>query len=327
VFLTVAICISCRLDAGLAGLLILYSLNSAYILGWIMTTMIEAQAELIPFDRIAALDAKLEDESLATTRSILQIVPLKAWPITGTVHFNKLFLRYRPELPIVLNGLSLKIESGQKVALVGRTGSGKSSMIAALFRVVAPDSGHILIDGVDIAEIPLNILRHRISIVPQDPVLFAGTLRFNLDPEGIYTDDHIWRVLEETSMSKEVSSNPLKIDMVVEEGGSNFSVGQKQLLCLARALLRPTPILVIDEATANVDYETDARIQSVLREHVKNTGCTLVTVAHRISTVVDYDRIAVLGSGQLLEYGSPKELYEKADGVFREMANRASVTI
>lgn len=315
---TMLLCLFGKIEATLAGLLILYSLNAAYVVAWFVSTMAETQSELFAFDRVMALATKLRSET-AMASSKLSIVPPPSWPQSGAIQFNELCVKYRAELPPVLKGVSLAIESGQKVALVGRTGSGKSSLIAALYRVMEPESGWIEIDGIDTTQIPLNTLRHALSIVPQDPVLFAGTLRFNMDPESEHTDEQVWSALRETGMDSEVKD----LDARVEEKGANFSTGQRQLLCLARALLRPTKILVIDEATANVDHETDKRIQAVLREHVKRTDCTLITVAHRISTIIDYDRIAVLDSGSLIEYGTPAELLAIQGGAFKSLADKA----
>jgi len=325
--LIIILCMVCRLEAGLAGLLILYSLQASYILGWFLSTLVEAQSELAPFDRLSALATGLDIESECTTKAVHVTMPPDNWPMQGLVEFKRLNVRFRPELPLVLQDLSLRLEAGQKVALVGRTGSGKSSTIASLFRCLCPDSGSILIDGRDIAEVPLEVLRSKLAIVPQDPVLFSGSLRFNLDSEDSHPDAQLWAVLNRCGLSKEARAHPLGLDMPVEEGGSNFSAGQRQLLCLARALLRPARILVIDEATANVDYQTDAKIQQVLREHVKETGCTLITVAHRISTIVDYDRIAVMAAGRLVEFGSPAELMAFPQGQFRQMAIKASVPV
>jgi ABC-type multidrug transport system fused ATPase/permease subunit len=325
VLLTMSIAVNRRLDPGLAGLLLAYALQAAYILEWCIKQIAEVESALNAFDRIASLALTLEPEATLSTASTVMVEPPTAWPASGSINISDLFLRYRPELPLTLKGLSLSIESGQKVALVGRTGAGKSSLIAALFRIARPDAGSIAIDGLDIASVPLSTLRHRLAIVPQDPVLFSGTLLFNLDPESAYTDAQLWAVLEATRMAKDIAAHPLRLEAPVDEAGANFSIGQRQLLCLARALLRPAPVLLIDEATANVDFETDARIQAVLRQHVRDTGTTLVTVAHRIATVMDYDRVAVLGDGQLLEVGAPQELLAKPDGAFRAMAIKAGI--
>jgi ABC-type multidrug transport system fused ATPase/permease subunit len=318
VAVTMLLCLIGKIEASLAGLLILYSLNAAYVVAWFISTMAETQSELFAFDRVMALALKLKAETEQLS-SKLAVVPPPTWPQAGRLHFRDVWIKYRPELPPVIKGVSLSIESGKKIALVGRTGSGKSSLIAALYRVMQPESGWIEIDGIDTAQIPLSTLRHALSIVPQDPVLFAGTLRFNMDPEDEHTDEQIWSVLRETGIDGEVKG----LDARIEEKGSNYSTGQRQLLCLARALLRPTKILVIDEATANVDHCTDMRIQAVLREHVKRTGCTLITVAHRISTIIDYDRIAVLDAGNLVEFGSPAELLAINGGAFKTLADKA----
>lgn len=325
VMLTLGLCLWLNLGPKLSGLLMLYSLNTAYLLEWCIKQFAEVESNLNAFDRIAALDSALEPEENADQKHVE--LP-ESWPSRGKVVIDDLVVRYRPDLPPTLKGLSLAFEPGQKIAIVGRTGAGKSSLIAALYRMAnRPDSGRILIDGVDIAGVPLPRLRQRLSIVMQDPVLFSGTLRSNLDPTSEHPDADLWRVLEATRMQGDIAAHPLKLDMLVEEGGSNFSIGQRQLLCLARALLRRrAPLLLIDEATANVDFETDSRIQEALRCHLQaNPGCTLITVAHRISTVMDYDRVAVLGNGKLLEFGAPQELLAKASGHFRQMAEKAGV--
>merc|ERR1719357_1721102 len=243
--------------------------------------------------------------------------PPKGWPKEGRVEFSDIELRYAPEEKDVLRNLSFKTEPREKVGIVGRTGAGKSSLVAALFRLAEP-RGRILIDGVDVLKIGLKDLRAKISIIPQDPLVFTGTLRRNLDPFSEHDDAALWRVLEEVHLADAVRDLKEGLSTEMSEGGSNLSVGQRQLLCLARAVLRRNRVLVLDEATANVDPRTDALIQEQIREKFRD--CTVLTIAHRLHTLMDCDRILVLSDGQVAEFGRPYELLCKGDGVLAELA-------
>jgi len=211
------------------------------------------------------------------------------------------------------------------VGIVGRTGAGKSSLTLALFRLIEPAGGAILIDGVDISRLGLHKLRSRLTIIPQDPVLFSGTLRHNLDPFKQYSDDAVWASLRQSHLSNFVTGLPAGLQHEVAEGGENLSVGQRQLICLARALLRKTKILVLDEATAAVDLETDDLIQSTIR--TESLGCTIITIAHRLNTVLDYDRILVLKEGTIAEMDSPQNLMKKEGGLFRAMCQDSGLAV
>jgi len=189
---------------------------------------------------------------------------------------------------------------------IGRTGAGKSSLIAALYRLNEFSSGEIFIDDVPISKLDIKVLRNALSIIPQDPRLFYGTIRFNMDPFDVYTDDELWSSLEKVQLKDRVSKYKLKLDTEVSEGGSNFSVGERQLFCLSRAILRKSKIVMIDEATANVDLETDRLIQIALRNSSKE--CTVLTIAHRLNTIIDCDKVMVMDSGKLVEFGEPYEL-------------------
>ena len=243
----------------------------------------------------------------------------------GNITFEDVYFRYAEDLPMVLKGVSLKISGGSKVGIVGRTGAGKSSIINALFRLTNLSGGRILIDGVDISHFKLNHLRTQISVIPQDPMLFTGTLRFNLDPSDQFSDSEIWSSLEHVQLRELILSLQGGIYTAVQEDGNNFSVGEKQLLCLARALLRNTRILVVDEATANVDHLTDAKIQNTLRTSFSNQ--TVVSIAHRLNTVIDYDKIVVLELGEVVEMDCPYLLLQNDQSYLSRLVSQTdSVT-
>ncbi|XP_055306890.1 ATP-binding cassette subfamily C member 4-like isoform X2 [Sitodiplosis mosellana] len=239
----------------------------------------------------------------------------KSWPSKGSIEFRNVFYRYSAEAEPVLRGLSFVINPMEKIGIVGRTGAGKSSLIGSLFRLACIE-GQIQIDGVDTANIQLSDLRKQIAIIPQDPVLFSGTLRRNLDPFEEYSDDDIWSALESVELKSSVSEN-LGLQSTVLPHGANYSVGQRQLLCLARAILRKNRILVLDEATANVDPQTDLLIQRTIRE--KFTECTVLTVAHRIHTIIDSDRVLIMASGKAVEFDEPHNLLQNQNGIFYGM--------
>merc|ERR1711968_426996 len=237
----------------------------------------------------------------------------KDWPSKGEIQGNNIFMSYGSG-PDVLKGLDFTIKGMEKVGIAGRTGSGKSSLMVALFRI-ENFRGSIIIDGIDTKTIPLNILRSRIGIIPQDPIMFAATVRFNLDPLNIHTDEEIWAVLEKVDMKKVIQSLPDLLEDKVSEGGDNFSAGQRQLICIARALLRNPRILVLDEATASIDNETDTMIQAMIRSSFTNS--TLLTIAHRLHTIIDADKIMVMDNGKVAEMDTPSDLLKIENGIFK----------
>jgi len=233
--------------------------------------------------------------------------PAPSWPDLGAISMAGVSFRYRPDLPLVLKDITVDIGAGMKVGIVGRTGAGKSSLISTLLRLVELDSGDIIVDGVNISDIGLADLRSAVAVIPQDPVLFQGTVRYNIDPFDKHADEEVWRALERANLKKKVSADGNQLMMVVEAEGENFSVGEKQLICLARALLRRNKILLLDEATASVDVETDHAIQCTIQDAF--SSCTVLTIAHRLNTVLGYDLVLVLDQGRLVEQGEPSPLW------------------
>jgi ATP-binding cassette subfamily C (CFTR/MRP) protein 4 len=239
--------------------------------------------------------------------------PPESWPSEGNITFSSVSMRYSLDKPLVLKEVNFTVKSGEKIGIVGRTGAGKSSLISALFRLYDFE-GTIFIDGIDTKAVPLHTLRSKIAIIPQEPILFLGTLRRNLDPFDEYEDSHLWNALEDVELKKFVSSLPSGLESEISEGGNNFSVGQRQLLCLVRAILKNAKIVALDEATASVDLETDEMIQRTIRRKFKDA--TVLTIAHRTNTVMDSDKILVLDSGNVVEFGSTEDILQRPDGCF-----------
>ncbi|KAM9062102.1 ATP-binding cassette sub-family C member 11 isoform X1 [Sarcophilus harrisii] len=278
--------------------------------------------------RFTSAERILQYMKLSVPESSLHIKGVSCppdWPQQGQIVFKDYQMKYRDNTPIVLNDINLTFYSQEVVGIVGRTGSGKSSLAVALFRLVEPAAGSIFIDNIDICSLGLEDLRSKLSIIPQDPVLLSGTIRFNLDPFESYTDEQIWQALERTCLTKTISKLPEKLLAEVVENGGNFSVGEKQLLCIARALLRNSKIILIDEATASIDVDTDALIQHTIREAFH--GCTVLIIAHRITTVLDCDRILVMDNGKVLEYDKPEVLQQRPNSAFSALLAAAHKNI
>ncbi|KAH7578351.1 hypothetical protein JRO89_XS01G0371600 [Xanthoceras sorbifolium] len=250
--------------------------------------------------------------------------PPPNWPAKGNVDIKDLQVRYRPNTPLVLKGLTLSIRGGEKIGIVGRTGSGKSTLIQVFFRLVEPSGGRIIVDGFDISVLGLHDVRSRFGIIPQEPVLFEGTVRSNIDPIGQYSDDEIWKSLERCQLKDVVAAKPDKLDSLVVDQGDNWSVGQKQLLCLGRVMLKRSRLLFMDEATASVDSQTDAVIQKIIREDF--AACTIISIAHRIPTVMDCDKVLVIDAGWGKEFDRPSRLLERPSifaALVQEYSNRS----
>uniref|UniRef100_A0AAR2IZ08 ABC-type glutathione-S-conjugate transporter n=1 Tax=Pygocentrus nattereri TaxID=42514 RepID=A0AAR2IZ08_PYGNA len=290
------------LSPGIVGLAMSHSLQVTGILSWIVRAWTDVENNIVSVERVKEYaDTPKEAPWTLENRSLPS-----AWPQTGTIEFQEYGLQYRKGLDWALKEITLSVREREKVGIVGRTGAGKSSLALGIFRILEAAKGQIYIDRVDIAEIGLQDLRSRITIIPQDPVLFSGSLRMNLDPFDGYSDEEVWRALELAHLKNFVSGLPDKLNHECSEGGENLSLGQRQLVCLARALLRKTKILVLDEATAAVDLETDNLIQSTIRTQFED--CTVLTIAHRLNTIMDYTRVIVMDRGNVTEMDSPANL-------------------
>ncbi|KAJ2520559.1 hypothetical protein H4217_001964 [Coemansia sp. RSA 1939] len=304
-------------DAGLVGLSVAYALDFTSSLNWSVRSYTEVENSMIQLERVveyAHLPSEA-DEIIENNR------PKESWPEQGMVEFKNYSTRYREGLDLVLKDLTFRVMPRQKVGIVGRTGAGKSSLTLALFRIIEVAEGKILIDGEDIFKYGLFDVRSKLSIIPQDPVLFAGTVRENLDPFGSYPDQEIWNALQHAHLAEYIRTKEEGLEFEVMQNGSNFSVGQRQLICLARALLKRAKVLVLDEATAAIDNSTDAIIQESIRKEFKD--CTVLTIAHRLNTIIDSDMILVVEGGRLAEYDTPQNLLDRENSLFAKLVEEA----
>ncbi|XP_056002528.1 multidrug resistance-associated protein 1-like isoform X2 [Ostrea edulis] len=304
--------------AGL-GLSLTYSLQVVVALNLFVQSVSEMEMNIVSAER-ADEYTKLSSEAEWIDPSKR---PPSDWPDTGQLNFKSYSTRYRPGLDLVLRGLECVISGGEKVGIVGRTGAGKSSVTLGLFRIVEPVGGDIEIDNVSVSSIGLHDLRSKLTILPQDPVIFSGSLRSNLDSFQRFSDQDLWTAIERAHMKDFVTSCVGQLNYECGEGGQNFSVGQRQLICLARTLLHKTKILILDEATAAVDVETDDLIQRTIKTEFSD--CTVMSIAHRLNTVMDYDRIMVMDKGFIVEFDSPNKLLDNKSGVFYSMAKDANL--
>uniref|UniRef100_A0A671LHG9 Canalicular multispecific organic anion transporter 2-like n=1 Tax=Sinocyclocheilus anshuiensis TaxID=1608454 RepID=A0A671LHG9_9TELE len=307
-----------KLSPGLVGLSVSYALQVTMSLNWMVRMTSDLESNIVAVERVK----EYSETATEAPWIVKDKQPPPDWPPKGNVEFIDYSVRYREGLDLVLRNISLEIKGGEKIGIVGRTGAGKSSMTLCLFRLLEAADGEIVIDEVKISEIGLHDLRSKLTIIPQEPVLFSGTLRMNLDPFEKYSDEEVWKVLELSHLKKFVSNQPSKLELECSEGGENLSVGQRQLVCLARALLRKTRILVLDEATAAVDLETDDLIQSTIRTQFED--CTVFTIAHRLNTIMDYTRVLVLDKGKIAEFDTPTNLLAQK-GIFYGMAKDAGL--
>ncbi|KAJ3222538.1 hypothetical protein HDU81_009818 [Chytriomyces hyalinus] len=309
-----------QLNPGLAGLVLVYITQSSTALSNLVSMSANLEINMNSAERIIHYIDELESEQSLDQFLVAnnnQIKTDAAWPADGKVDVQDLVLRYRPDLSPVLHGVSFTIEAGSKVGIVGRTGAGKSSILTCLLRLFEPEAGSIVIDGVNVQSIGLKELRRKIGVIPQEPVLFSGTIRTNLDPFQEYSDAELWNAIERAGLKETVSANTDGLDSTVTENGSNWSTGQRQLICLARAVLKNAKIILLDEATASVDLSTDEFIQKAVRTNFSSS--TVLTIAHRLNTVADYDKIMVLEVGRVVEFGNPFVLLGQEEGYFARM--------
>jgi ABC-type multidrug transport system fused ATPase/permease subunit len=307
------------ISAGWLGLALSYSIEVTSYLKFGVQMIARMEADMSSVERILYYTDNIEPEA---PDEIPENDPKEGtWPTSGEIDFSHASMRYR-DGPLVLKDLTLTVNGGEKIGVCGRTGSGKSSLMIALFRISEIEKdGTIEIDGVNTREIGTASLRLNLSIIPQDPVMFSNTVRYNLDPFATATDEELWDVLKKVQMAEAITALPKGLDEEVAEGGENFSQGQRQLLCIARSLLRKPKILIMDEATASIDNETDATIQRMIRENFQDA--TVLTIAHRLNTIMDSDRILVLDDGRIAELDTPENLLAKEDGHFKAMVDKS----
>lgn len=266
--------------------------------------LLETNIVMQSMERVMALRSAPAEESRAVKERYIE--PRTSWPELGEIEYQNYDFRYGEGLPCVLHGINVKIESEEKVRIIGRTGSGKSTMMAGLFGIVEPAGGRIIVDGVDITAVPLGVLRRRLCILPQEATLFSGTVRENLDQTQEARDDAMEKALKDVDMN-------CKLDDVVTENGENYSLGERQKISMARVILRGSKVLVMDEATVSMDVNTDAEIQSVVRRNFK--GCTVLTIAHRLESVTDASRILLVEGGRVKEVETISSLVEKGSNI------------
>ncbi|XP_047577990.1 multidrug resistance-associated protein 1-like isoform X2 [Lutra lutra] len=306
------------IDSAIVGLSISYALNITQSLNFWVRKACEIETNAVSIERVCEYE-NMDKEA----PWIMSKRPPSQWPEKGIVEFINYQARYRDDLGLALRDISFQTHGEEKIGIVGRTGAGKSTLSNCLFRIVERSGGKIIIDGIDISTIGLHDLRGKLNIIPQDPVLFSGTLQMNLDPLDKYSDSELWEVLELCHLKDFVQSLPKKLLHEISEGGENLSVGQRQLVCLARALLRKTKILILDEATASIDFETDTLVQTTIRKEFSD--CTILTIAHRLHSILDSDRVLVLDSGRITEFETPQNLICQK-GLFFEMLTEAGIT-
>ncbi|KAF2259014.1 P-loop containing nucleoside triphosphate hydrolase protein [Lojkania enalia] len=305
-----------------SGLVLAYMVTVMQMIPWIVVQFAEVENNMNATERIHHYGTQIEqEEQQIATREAMR----PSWPERGEIQFHQVQMRYRAELPLVLLDLTLHIRPGERIGIVGRTGAGKSSILTALFRLAEYD-GRICIDGVDIAKIGFHDLRSKLTIIPQDPTLFQGSVRDNLDPYNQHSDNELWRALQQAglvSSGGQKHAYPVQLDSVVAVDGQNFSLGQRQLVALARALVRNSRIIVCDEATSAVDFETDRQVTEIIANLQDRT---VLCIAHRLKTIIHYDRVLVMDAGRIAELDTPLNLYDREGGIFRSMCDKSNIS-
>lgn len=311
--------------AALAGLALTYAPQLTDNVNNVLRSFMQVETNMVSVERLFQyIDLPPEEPppppptlpTLPTLPSVPRVQPAESWPAVGEITFSDVVMRYRPELPDVLQGASFSVRDGEKVGVCGRTGSGKSTLLSCLFRLVENRSGTVTIDNVDIGTVPLATLRGRLAIIPQDPIFFTGTLKYNLDPRGEHTDAALKGLLHDCACSA-LLDHADGLKMALESGGGNLSAGQRQLLCVARALLKRARVLVLDEATANLDMATDDLIQTTLQAQLGDA--TTLTIAHRLNTIMGSDRVLVMDAGRVAEMAPPQELQRTPGSIFARL--------
>ncbi|XP_050216934.1 ABC transporter C family member 3-like [Mercurialis annua] len=301
------------INPAIAGLAVTYGLSLSLQQSWVICSISDLENKIISVERILQYMSIPSEPPLVLDENR----PDSSWPSHGEVLIDNLQVRYAPHMPLVLQGITCTFQGGKRTGIVGRTGSGKSTLVQTLFRIVDPAAGQIVIDGINISSIGLHDLRSKLSIIPQDPTMFEGTIKSNLDPLEEYTDEQIWEALDKCQLGNEVRKKEKKLGSTVTENGENWSMGQRQLVCLGRVLLKKSKVLVLDEATASVDTATDNLIQQTIRQHFSD--CTVITIAHRITSVLDSDMVLLLSHGLIKEYDSPTRLLENKSSAFAQL--------
>ncbi|CAG2243525.1 ABC transporter C family member 5,ATP-dependent bile acid permease,Multidrug resistance-associated protein 7,ABC transporter C family member 10,Multidrug resistance-associated protein 1,ABC transporter C family member 8,Canalicular multispecific organic anion transporter 2,Pleiotropic ABC efflux transporter of multiple drugs YBT1,Multiple drug resistance-associated protein-like transporter 1,Canalicular multispecific organic anion transporter 1,Multidrug resistance-associated protein 5,Putative uncharacter len=306
------------IEGAIVGLSISYALQMTDNLNWFVRMTSDLETNIVSVERVKEYtdipaEAELYNDYKLPVNTNQQ----------GVIEFQQYSTSYRDGLSLVLKNITFKIEPGEKVGIVGRTGAGKTSLSQAIFRLIEPTTGRIIVDGEDISMMGLHDCRSKVTVLPQDPVLFSGSLRMNIDPMEHHTDDQIWRALEHAHIKDFIQHLPSKLDYDCGEGGQNLSIGQRQLISLARSILRKSKILILDEATAAVDMEKDALIQQTIREEFSE--CTVLTIAHRLNTVMDYNRIMVLDNGKIIQFDTPENLLRHPGGLFYQLAKDSGI--
>jgi ABC-type multidrug transport system fused ATPase/permease subunit len=319
VFVTALCVVATDAPPGLAGLALAYALNIIINLNMAVQMATQTESKMNAVERVVEYAELLNEEEIDAANGCKDLADLPpGWPRTGKVEFENVSLQYRADLEPAVRDLSLTIPAGTKVGVCGKTGAGKSTIAAALLRVAPLSSGRVLIDGVDASTVKVGVLRTAVSSVPQDGLLWSASLRANIDPFKLYTDEQVWAAVDKAYLRKTVDSLPDGLNSMITEAGDNLSVGERQLVCICRAVLRHSKVVLLDEASANLDLALDELIQKTIRESF-GPECTLLVISHRLDSVLNLDKILIMDNGTVAEFGPVAELLDKKDGMFASL--------